>query len=389
MVPYTRRTALKTLPALAASLSGCSGLLGEDYSLPTATAWRYHIQEPTAIRRPDDGPLLVGSHSPFDKDPVIAGLDPETGEERWTVTGEKGRNAPVAADERFAYSFSKSEEVFAVDYRTGAIEWRSTIRPVDDADPGVVEFAPVPLGDVAVMPVSGTEDDVPDRLVGFDRESGEEAFTHDLPASLSGAPARAGDGLVVPLLDGTLRRVTRSGTEQWRVDVGAALSGVTVADGTAYVGSATEALLAFDAATGERLWRGPLRNTVFAPPLVSDGRVFVGGADYYLYAFDADTGERQWRSETASAITSAALVDGKLVTLSGGDHSQRGASGNVPFSPTVLSVHDTGGALVGEYEFEGYLDGGSVSWVAAADGGVYLGQDWELARLDPEVLDAE
>ncbi|WP_135823727.1 outer membrane protein assembly factor BamB family protein [Halorussus ruber] len=421
MVLHTRRDALKTLPALAVGLSGCSslrGFTGDDDGLPTPTAWRTHLRKSTPGVEPPDSPLVFGSRSHHRDDPMIAGIDPETGEQRWGVSAEEGRSSPVGADEQFAYVFSKAEKVFAVDYRKGEIAWKTGIRALDRADPGAVQFAPVPAGESVVVPASGTEDDVPDRLVAFAAADGERRYSHDLPASIAGAPAAdhgsggEGDdgrevGVIVPLLDGTLRRVDASGTEQWKVEVGAPMSGVTVADGTAYVGSATEELLAFDAGTGDLRWRGALQNAVFTPPLVADGRVFVGGADYYLYAFDAQTGERRWRTETANAITSGptlvggttmadgpttdggtTLPDAKLVTLVGGDVRQRGTSGTVPFSPTVLYVHDTDGTLVSEYRFEGYTDGGQVRWAAAIGDGVYLGQAYQLARLGEEVLEA-
>lgn len=391
MALHRRRDVLKTLPALAVGLSGCSrlpGFGGDDDSLPTPTAWRYRLQNPTPAVRPGGGPLVVGSRSPFSDDPVMTGVDPDTGEEQWTVTGGKGRGSPVSSDDRFAYAFSKAEEAFAVDYRTGEVAWEVAVGGIDRADPGVVQFAPVPVGDSVVLPVSGVEDDVTDRLVALGVADGERRASRDLPASLSGAPAGDGEGVVAPLLDGTLRRVTLDGTEQWRVDVGASMSSVTVADGTAYVGSATEQLLAFDAETGERKWSAPLENTVFTRPLVADGRVFVGAADYYLYGFDAATGKRRWRTETDNAVTSGpVLADGKLVTLVGTDVRERGTSGTAPFSPTVMYVHRTDGTLVDEYRFEGYSSGGEVAWVTAVGDAVYLGQAWRLVRLAGEVLD--
>lgn len=390
MVPFTRRETLKALPALAAGLGGCSAFADGDHSLPAPTRWRIPLDRPTRVERPTDGPLLVGSQSPFDDDPVLTGRDPETGDELWTVTGQKGRKSPIGFDETLAYVFTKAEMVFAVDYRSGGVEWRAPIEPVDDADTGVIQFAPLPLGDRVVVPVSGTGDDIPDRLEAFDRATGEHLFDHDLPSSIAGAPATDGAGVLVPLLDGTLRRIAANGTEDWRVDLGTPVSDLTVADETAYVGSPTEQLLAIDVASGDVQWRGPLENTLLTRPLVTDDRVFVGGADYYLAAFDRASGTRQWRVELANAVTAGpTLVGDRLVTLAGGATHQRGQSGDVPFSPTVLSVHDTAGELVGEYRFEGYLDGGSVKWGATTGDGVYLGQEWQLARLDREVLDGE
>lgn len=390
MVPHTRRDALKALPALAVSLPGCTSLADDEHAIPTPTTWQYRLDTATPAIKLPDGPLLVGSRSPFSEDPVVTALGPGTGEELWTVTGGKGRGSPLAYDDQFVYAFSEAEEAFAVDFRNGEVEWKTTVTPIDRADPGVVQFPPIPLTDTVALPISGTEDDVPDRIVGLDRSDGKQRFSHGLPASLAGEPARNGDAIVVPLLDGTIRSIGIDGTERWRVDVGAPLSGVTISDETAFVGSATEELLALDAASGEQRWSGTLENTLFTRPRVTGGRVLAGGADYYLYSFDLASGERQWRTEMANAVTfGPTLIDESAVTLVGGPSGHRGPSGSRPFSPTALYVHDAAGTVVNEYRFEGDVEGGEVKWAVATGDGVYLGQEWRVCRLAPEVLDDE
>ncbi|RDI69921.1 outer membrane protein assembly factor BamB family protein [Halopelagius longus] len=389
MVPYTRRDALKTLPALALGLSGCSSLAGSDHALPVPTAWSAELPRASVGVRTADETVVFGSRSPFSSDPMLSAIDTTTGETRWTVSGPSERCSPVATGDDHAYILSKTGAVFAVDHWTGERVWEASIRAVNRADPGVVQFAPVVVGESVVVPVSGTENDVPDRLVGFARSDGSRRFSVDFPASIAGAPAGDDRGVVVPLLDGTLRRVATDGAETWRLDRGAPMSDVATDGDAAYVGSAAESVSAVDLATGETRWTSDIENTVFTRPLVTDGRVFVGAADYYLYAFDAATGERLWRRETPNAITTGpTVVDETLVTLSGGDVRVRGSSGTVPFAPTVLSVHGIDGTQFDEWRFEGYLDGGQLGWVAAIGDGVYVGQEWQVARLAPEVLDA-
>lgn len=389
MAPYTRRDALKTLPALAVGLSGCSTLSSDEGDLPLPTAWVAELRETTVGVRPTEGTVVFTSRSPFSDDPMVSAVDGDSGETMWSVSGPDERCSPAVTDGSRVYAFSKTGTAFAFEQGTGALVWEASIPAVNRADPGVVQFAPVVADETVAVPVSGTEDDVPDRLVGFTRSDGTERFSVALPASLAGAPASDEGGVVVPLLDGTLRRVASDGTEAWRLDVGAAMSDVAVDGDTVYVGSATESVLAIDAASGETRWTADLENTAFTRPLVAHGRVFVGAADYYLYAFDAASGEQSWRTETPNAITHGpTMAGGKLVTLSGGDVRVRGASGTVPYSPTVLSVHDTDGTRVTEQRFEGYLNGGQLGWAAAIGDGVYLAQEWQVARLDSEVLDA-
>jgi len=194
--------------------------------------------------------------------------------------------------------------------------------------------------------------------------------------------------VVVPLIDGRVLFLDQTGTTRWTRDIDASLSSVGVVDGTAYLGAATEELLAIDTTTGEINWRSSLANTVFARPLVTADRVYVGGADYTLRAFDAVSGQPVWRDELANAVTHGPLqVDDRLVTLVGGTRRVRGPSGTIPFSPTVLYVHEQDGTRVQEVRLDEHsFDGGSVEWAQSAGETVYLGQTFGLTRIAPEAI---
>jgi outer membrane protein assembly factor BamB len=89
---------------------------------------------------------------------------------------------------------------------------------------------------------------------------------------------------------------------------------VRVANGTAYVGTHTGFVFAFDAETGDRQWTydvpgytGPVsdrsdeavvaarrRGAVNAPLAVTDQRVYASSWNYTLHALDATTGELDW-----------------------------------------------------------------------------------------------
>lgn len=320
MSPHSRRALFSSLPAAAAAIAGCLSVIKSDEdSLPVDTQWQRRYAKPTQPTTAPDGTLLVGSRSPLRERPLMAAVDQDTGEERWRVQGPEAKGSPVGSDETFAYVLSKHESLLAVRHASGEVVWRATIEQVDAADPGVVEFAPIPVADTVIVPISGIEDDVPDRVVGLNRADGTVRFVHEFPASLAAAPGAIKDGVLVPLLDGTLRRIGLDGSGGWRHSVGAPMSTVAVDGDTAYVGSAMEALLAVTIDTGDLEWESPLENTVFTRPLSNEGRVFVGGADYYLTAVDQATGERQWRSELPNAVTTGPTsVDGRLVTLAGG-----------------------------------------------------------------------
>ncbi|MFC6954773.1 PQQ-binding-like beta-propeller repeat protein [Halorubellus litoreus] len=387
MPSMTRRRALAAAVGVATGTAGCTALTDDD-EFPVERAWRSGLDEPAGVATTDGGQLLAGSTSPFTDDPLVAALDATTGDITWTVTVEKGLKSPVAVADQRAYAFSMAETAVAVDATSGDVVWQTPLQAVDAADPGVADFAPIPLDDSVVLPISGTEDDVPDRLLALERDTGEERFTHDLAASLSGPPARADSGVIAPLVDGRVVALDATGRVQWTHEVGAPLSGVSATDGLAVVGAATEELLAFDADAGQVTWRGSLQNTVFAPPLVTSQRVYAGGADYVLRAFDAASGRELWRDELANAITHGPfLVGDRLVTLVGGDRRVRGHSGTIPFSPTTLYVHERDGTRVREVRLDaGYVDGGQLLWLQPAGDAVYLGQTFALSKVAPEAI---
>lgn len=388
MPSMTRRGALGVVASAIGGIAGCAGLRGEG-SAPIQRSWYTGIHDPSSVATTDAGHLIAGSHSPFRDRPIVAGLDIQTGETTWTVTVAKGEKSPLGVGDGRAYAISKAETMVAVDTATGDTVWQRPLAPIDDADPGVVEFAPIPLGDRIVVPISGTEDDVPDRLVGVARADGETLFTSPLPASLSGAPGATSGGVVAPLVDGHVRFVDRTGAVKWTREIGAALSAVGAAAGTAYLGAATEELLALDTATGSVVWRGSLANTVFARPLVTDERVYVGGADYTLRAFDVASGEEVWRDDLRNAVTHGPMqVGDRLVTLVGGKHRIRGPSGTIPYSPTELYIHEPDGTRVRAVPLDGrpFEDGGSVEWAQAAGETVYLGHTFGLTRVAPEAI---
>jgi outer membrane protein assembly factor BamB len=388
MPSFTRRDALRAVPALGLGI-GVSGCTETDDEFPLPRAWYGDPREPSSVASRRDGTLVAGSFRPFADAPLVAGVDDETGDLRWSVTVPKGSKSPVAAADGRAFAYAESGFVVAVDTAAGEEVWRHSIGQVTEADPGVTEFAPLVADDRLVVPVSGSEEDVPDRVHVLDAASGEDLFVHEVPSSLSGAPALAGDRLLVPTVDGTLFALDGDGRRAWELATTGAPSAVAVgpAGDLAVVGTPAERLVAVDTATGEVAWRGRLRNTVFARPLVTETRVYVGGADFVLRAFDRETGTEQWRDELVTPVTHGPFpVGDRLVTLACGHHRVRGDAGELPFGPTALTVHERDGTRVESVRFEGHLDGGDVQWLSVVDDDVYLGQAYGLTKLSPEVV---
>ncbi|MDB5892714.1 MAG: outer membrane protein assembly factor BamB [Rhodoferax sp.] len=85
----------------------------------------------------------------------------------------------------------------------------------------------------------------------------------------------------------------RTGRESWRTSVGAPLSAGVGSDGkvTAVVTTGNE-LVALE--SGKEIWRQKLNAQVFTAPFVAGGRVFLLAADRSVLAFDGASGRRLW-----------------------------------------------------------------------------------------------
>jgi outer membrane protein assembly factor BamB len=222
------------------------------------------------------------------------------------------------------------------------VAWSTPIAP---AGPGsrYGPSAPIHAGDVVV--VVG-----PEEVVGVDIGSGEQSFTVDrdpgpsVPAAttvIDGNPAIVytegwGDGPPDPTAgpeespepdadDGTLA-VTHVAAfdietqrEPWRpVELdGVSRTGVTVVNGSAFVGVNSGTVTAVDLADGSVRWQQDLGATIGTSIAARDGLVLVGvqgdrDTQPAVVALDEASGEQRWRHEptTASAVVSAVSTDG-------------------------------------------------------------------------------
>jgi len=127
----------------------------------------------------------------------------------------------------------------------------------------------------------------------------------------------------------------------WKQPVGPGHSSPVIANGTVYLhtqvpGKEEEALSAFDAVDGKKLWSRSYPRAKFwtlfgtgpqATPAVADGKVFTYGATGILTAFEATKGDTLWQVDTekefqVKRLTFGAacspLIDGKKVIVNVG-----------------------------------------------------------------------
>lgn len=120
-----------------------------------------------------------------------------------------------------------------------------------------------------------------------------------------------GDTVFVAASDGTVAAIkAESGTDLWRTNVAANLSAGVGSDGR-YVAvvSKDNELITLDA--GKPAWRQKLGAATLTAPLVAGARVFTLSADRSVMAFDAATGRKLWqqqRSGDALVLGQAGLL---------------------------------------------------------------------------------
>ena len=167
----------------------------------------------------------------------------------------------------------------------------------------------------------------------------------------------------------------------WRQPLGEAHSSPVVAGGVVYAffkpaGKNEDALAAFKADTGDKLWQKSYARAAFTPlfgvgprgtPAVDGGRVYTLGNTGVLACWDAKTGEVAWKVDTLADFGAKNLFFG------------------VSTSPIVVGdtvVVMVGGPEAGVVGFEKLT--GKVSWKATGDPASYAGPT--LLTTEPKQL---
>ncbi|MGE5027940.1 MAG: outer membrane protein assembly factor BamB [Betaproteobacteria bacterium] len=157
-------------------------------------------------------------------------------------------------------------------------------------------------------------------------------------------PAVEREGVYAAGADGQIARFdARTGSQQWRIDVGRKISGgIGVDANLVLAGTSKGELLAFNSA-GQPIWQTRLSSEVLSEPKVADDIVVVRTGDGRIYGLDAHDGKRRWvyqrdlpalslRSYAGVVVTRGAVfagfAGGKLVALNL-------ANGNVGWEATV------------------------------------------------------
>ena len=227
--------------------------------------------EPTVV----GDTLLVAAEGGFDATASIQALNPETGEEVWTLDLDDGRpddSVAVAGDLAFVTNSGDGLGLWAVDVATG-----------------------------------------------------EEVWTFTGADSITGNPL-AGDGIVlIPDYPTVWALDAETGEEVWSARGPSSGGGAALVDGVAFL-SFKEEVRAVDAASGDELWSASLVG-IAGPAVVAEDVVYVAAwrpsderDSHWIYAFDSASGDELWSLETDLILSGnqPIVLDGLLYVDTGG-----------------------------------------------------------------------
>jgi outer membrane protein assembly factor BamB len=86
-------------------------------------------------------------------------------------------------------------------------------------------------------------------------------------------------------------------------------------NGTVYVGTADNSLLALEADNGALRWQFDTGHSIWAQPVYGDGLLYVASLDKKLYALNEQTGTEIWRKELTGAIVGTPALSDELVFI--------------------------------------------------------------------------
>jgi len=337
MDALTRRNALRAGGlALLAGVAGCSADAPSGSSGTTtrpcdedAATWTHDLGGPVGLPPAlADGTLYVGR-----KDGRLVALDPNSGDERWSVdagigfTGFTGAS-PTVADGRVyvvpgegAGTAGRGFELVALDAETGDREWSKSLD-----ETSFLTFFGVHDG----LALVATHDDAlaneGERLAAIDHATGDVQWTAEV-GDPSGWGVGAG-GVYVASYAGVRAIALADGEPRWQKSDGVA-GGFDVTANTVVTSVERDTgyrLTGFDPESGSVRWRGPDWSAA-SHATTDDGVVYAGGER--IGAYSADSGAERW-TVRGGGLVAAPPIDGRLFArLQSGIHARDPGSGDL------------------------------------------------------------
>jgi outer membrane protein assembly factor BamB len=239
-------------------------------------------------------------------------------EEAWTLALPSPPSAGGAMDRERVYVPLSSDRIVAFSRQTGALIW---MRDIETAWP------PLSDGDTLYVVAS-------DELHALDARTGDTRWRSSILRPAMGPMATAGD-LVIVLMepDDVLSFRRTDGAEIWRTSMGGTAGRYSMTAGmdAVYVTAPGGRVAALSLNEGKKVWEQMLPG-VLSQAAAARARVFIGSNDNFLYALDAESGKLAWKRRSGGDVIGAAAgrdlvyyasLDNLLWAVNRGNGNQR------------------------------------------------------------------
>jgi outer membrane protein assembly factor BamB len=304
-----------------------------------------------------DGVVYIGSYSGY-----LYALDQKTGKEKWKFKSRMPIASTPAVADGLLYFVSSTGALAALDVATGQTKWvfaaeydrkfeaknlhgyLSAAQTVPDAWDVFTSSPAIANGKVYFGSGDGG-------VYAVDARSGVLQWKFQTADVVHASPAVAGNTVYIGSWDGNFYAIdAETGQQRWVFRAGqdpaihnqvGFQSSAAVVDGIVYVGCRDAHVYALDARTGLRKWDYPTsKSWVNGTPAVRDGIVYVGTSDSSRFmALDARTGRLRFNFDARAFVFSSAALAGELAYV--GSHNGR-----------LYAIDAGSGALAWEFQTE-------------------------------------
>ncbi len=258
----------------------------------------------------------------------------------------------------------------------------TTLNPIWEATTGdYCHSSPEVCGDLVVV---GSADG---KVYAFDRKSGKARWTFATGGPVYASATYVKDTIVIGSGDGQIYGLTPRGKRKWafRLPPGntAFVQSPAVTDGErVFVGAWDKAVYCLDPVTGAQLWRQECtdgKSFAYSPaignPVAAEGKFFVPANANLLWAFDAVSGEPLWKTASPGdkfGYSSPIYEGGRLYTGTLGDKGEvrcvDAKTGEILWTcATGNGIYDSGPALGNGWIVIGSVSG-ALNIIDKADG---------------------
>ncbi len=242
--------------------------------------WKFRTQGEIA----STGALKDGVYYSASRDQNLYAIDCETGELIWKFrTLKPNVSVPTVHGEKLFFG-SSDRNLYCLDRRTGEVLWKF------EAEEEIVVIRPLlVIGECIYVGTMGTmmyAININDGTCVWKKKFGDYGMTR------GGVYLK---GLIIqPTQGGFIYAFTPEGDIAWKVSRNETFTSVATDGENVYTSSEDLNFYCFDS-EGKLVWKYKMEGPAWQPGLIHEGVVYVGSNDCFLYAFDAASGELLWK----------------------------------------------------------------------------------------------